>query len=406
MMQLSKSSRTSDYFGRYYTESAIAQLLVEAMQLRSPKKAIDLGAGSGALAGEAYRQWSGTEFITVDIDQAAASAYLPKLHGSTFTHHTADALSESLDIELGIYPGEIDCGLCNPPYIRPRWSKHFGEILEEAGLSQVFPKLGNVPADILFIAQNLRLLGKGGKLGLILSDGLIAGEKHTELRKLLASCHKIERVIELPRRVFRKTDAKAHIVVLSKGTLADRNIQIQKLWENGLLSESISIDPDQARHRLDYSYFEVKNRNFGKKNKRPLKNYGVFIKRGGYSSSQIKTLLFPVFHTTDFDHSSEEVPSRFLLNEIERQTVDRLIAIPGDILVARVGRNLDEKLCYVNKGYVAISDCVFVIRTKRENRKIIFDFISSKAGKTALRSIAHGVGANFITVDSLLRLEI
>lgn len=67
--------------------------------------------------------------------------------------------------------------LCNPPYIRPGWRSHFGQILEDAGLSGVFPHIKCVPADILFIAQNLRFLRPSGKLGLILPDGIIAGEK-------------------------------------------------------------------------------------------------------------------------------------------------------------------------------------------------------------------------------------
>ena len=52
-MQLSHIPKTSDHFGRYYTDSDIASLLIESMALPSPKLALDLGAGGGALVDEA-----------------------------------------------------------------------------------------------------------------------------------------------------------------------------------------------------------------------------------------------------------------------------------------------------------------------------------------------------------------
>ena len=157
-MQLTRIPKTSDYLGRYYTESDTASLLIEAMAMRSPKLAIDLGAGSGMLVGEASRHWKRTAFITVDIDQKAESSALRAIRGSAFTHHTVDALDSSLAEKIGLRYGGVDSGLCNPPYVRPKWCKHFGEILEDAGLSHVIPKIGCIQADVLFIAQTNLLL--------------------------------------------------------------------------------------------------------------------------------------------------------------------------------------------------------------------------------------------------------
>lgn len=405
-MQLSRNSKTSDHFGRYYTESDIASLLIESMAVRSPKLAIDLGAGSGALVGEASRYWESTEFITVDIDQKAESSALRAIRGSTFTHHTADALDSSLAEKIGLRYGGVDSGLCNPPYVRPKWHKHFGEILEDAGLSHVIPKIGCIQADVLFIAQNLRFLRSGGKLGLILPDGAIAGEKYAKLRHTLATTHRIERVIELPRRVFRKTDAKAHIVVLTKHRVVDDDIQVQKLGNNGLLSQPIHISPDSAAVRLDYSYLASQRQTGRRRAGLTLRSITQLVTRGSYSSSQRKELSFPVFHTTDFVDGSAIVPRQFWLTKEVQRTANGVLAQSGDILLARVGRNLEQKVSTVTRETVAVSDCILVLRVEPKYQERVLSYLTSAKGRAALLAASHGVGAAFITMDALQSLEI
>lgn len=405
MMHSPIKTKKSDSFGRYYTQAIVARLLVESMHMKSPKTVIDLGAGGGSLVGEACKHWNNTSFITVDIDKSAGSINLPTLHGQTFTHHVTDALNSKLNTELGINLGEIDCGLCNPPYIKPQWRASFGEILESAGLTQALPQIGNIPADILFIAQNLRLISSGGKLGLILSDGLIAGEKYAKLRNILACTHRIERVIELPRNIFQKTDAKAHILILCKDSESSQNIQIQKLEKNGTLSRSIEIPAESAKQRLDYSYL-INTKKRKKTSSKTLRDLGVTIKRGGFSSSEINRVNFPVFHTTNFIKGMYEIPDNFILSPLQHKLVTKFISNPGDILIARIGRNLTQKICQIKTGHVAISDCIFSIRAPEEYQKIIFEYLSSNEGKAQLESLSHGVGANFITTESILSIQI
>lgn len=406
-MQLSSRTRkTSDNFGRYYTNADIASLLIESMVVHSPKLAIDLGAGSGVLVGEASRYWKRTKFITVDIDLKADSSALRSRRGPKFTHHTADALDSLLGDKIGLRCGDVDSGLCNPPYVRPKWRKHFGEILEDAGLSHVIPRLGCVQADVLFIAQNLRFLRAGGKLGLILPDGVIAGEKYAKLRHTLATTHRLERVIELPRRAFLNTDAKAHIVVLAKQQAVDDDIQVQRLGDNGLLSQPIRLSPDRAAMRLDYSYLASLRQTGRGRAGLALRGITQLITRGSYSSSQRKDLFFPVFHTTDFVDGGAEVPQQFLMTEEAQRVASGVLAQPGDILLARVGRNLEQKVSKVTRGAVAVSDCILVLRVESKYQESALEYLMSAKGRAALLAASHGVGASFITTDAILRLEI
>lgn len=380
---------------------------MSSMDVEKPAVVIDLGAGDGALAGEASRRWNRARFITVDIDQNAASSSLCSKHGAAFSHYVEDALDAHLSARIGLELGAADSALCNPPYIKPKWRKHFAEILEDAGLSGVVPKIGCVPADVLFIAQNLRFLRTGGKLGLILPDGIIAGEKCSRLRQVLASAHRLERVIELPRRVFRDTEAKAHIVVLTKQHSPAGFITVQRLQVDGSLAPPIELPADGAAGRLDYSYLAAQSqtKRFNAKGVQ-LRALIESISRGSYSSAERRSCRFPVFHTTDFSSSTIAVPRSLLLSQSVESQVSGVIARPGDILVARVGRNLEEKVCYVEHGMVALTDCVLRIRTEQRNQAAVLGFLMSDAGRIALRAASHGVGAKFITREALLNLEI
>lgn len=404
-MALATASRYSDPYGRYYTRGGAAEVLVSAMG-RAPKGVvIDLGAGDGALVAEASRRWAGVRFITVDIDQNAGSSRFPEQVNSSFRHHVADALDAQLAQKIGLDVGVAHSALCNPPYIRPRWRSHFGQILEDAGLSGVFPHIKCVPADILFIAQNLRFLRPGGKLGLILPDGIIAGEKCGALRHALTRAHRLERVIELPRRMFHGTEAKAYVVVLTKQGKSADAITLQRLEANGALTGPLDLPTDEAISRLDYSFHcsPAQDASQGR-GRTTLRELGATVTRGFFSSSERSACNFPVFHTTDFKGTG--VPRAFQLSKARAETIDAHFAEPGDILVARVGRNLEEKVAVVERGRVALSDCILRIKVASELHAEVFKFFNSQAGRLALQTASHGVGAKFITRDSLLDMVI
>ena len=399
-MQVQNTSKTSDILGRYYTNSHVGTILVSSMGTISPEFVVDLGAGDGALTTAAAKIWRDATYYTVDIDENARSASLPELLGSSFRHHVGDALSSAIEKELGLDLGSADLAICNPPYIRPRWQKGFASILEDAGLSHLLPKLADMPAEILFIAQNLRFLNSRGRLGLIVPDGVIAGERFARLRNTLATEHCIERVIELPRGIFRKTEAKAHILVMSKSGEGPDEIQVQRLDESGVLSPELKIHREQATGRLDYSFLAG---SMGKKRTKQtsIGDVTISLSRGSFSSSQRAKCDFPVLHTTDLNPAVYLVSQKFSIPTALTKQGQFNLAKPGDILVGRVGRNFEEKVCIVKSGTVAVSDCIFILRVVPEHRNSVFAYLKSGPGREALSFSSHGVGAKFLTIDAL-----
>ena len=401
-MQLEKHSAT-DPFGRYYTNKMVCDVLVKAMNLSMPKVVIDLGVGCGALSTMAAKIWINTEFITVDID----SNINKEIKGVKSTHHVCDVLNSQLHREIGLSLGTVDGAICNPPYTRPAWRSDFVQILEEAGLSKILRSVPFVGADILFVAQNLRFLRPNGRLGLILPDGLISGERFVDFRKNLLTNHSVEQVIELPRRVFEKTDAKAHIVVLTKNGYPKEKIAINRLEFDGTLSNTIFVSSINASHRMDYTYAENQLENYGNA-KFTIRDVCTELVRGQLSSSQVKKSPIKIFHSTNFPvirgQLIPEVPCEFIVKKSDLIHLKTAIAKKGDILICRVGRNLERKVCYVNKGYVALSDCIFRLQVQPRYLKDVLYFLTSSVGEKTLQALSHGVGAKHLSKEDILSI--
>lgn len=399
----------SDPLGRYYTNNTVSQMLARQMDLKNPNLIVDLGTGDGSLSAEAARIWTDAKFLTVDIDSNVSVSGNEHFINVNRTHFKFDALNSDLHHKIGMDLESADGALCNPPYIQSLWRKGFSEILEDAGLSNAFPSIEDAGTDVLFIAQNLRLLRTSGQLGLILPDGIIAGQRHVGFRNTLFKNHKIEQIIELPRRIFRKTDAKAHILILTKGGSTDEFINVNRMREDGSLSQQLQVPIDKAIDRADYSYIEGQKKSTFTGYRKVNELYTT-LTRGQLSSVQVRSSDINIFHSTNFPKISPnkraKTPEKFILEKPPKPSLKTAIAKKGDILICRVGRNLEHKICYVHKGFVAISDCVYKLEVEKKYRIKMLNFLCSNEGKNQLRALTHGVGAKFLSKKDILSLMV
>lgn len=412
---LRRPSTRADAWGRYYTSSQVSRTLVDAMTGVRPKLVLELGAGQGALATAAHMKWRSANYVTVDTDLAARAVLGGLAPKASHVHHAHDALDDELADRIGVPLGSVDVGLCNPPYVRPRWRSSFGRILEDAGLSGALQSVHDAGADLLFIAQNLRLLRQRGKLGLILPDGLITGQKYRGVREVLLRQHRVELVVQLPRRAFAKTEAQTYLLVLSKRGGESQQVLLSQMSDAGEISAPISIPADAAQLRLDYAFHVLSSTTARPGNAQRLtKTVGAFVSdivRGTTSSSEIDLCPVPVFHLGDFPVSGKSltvprVPAEFIQAASRTLALQQThkVARAGDILVARIGRNLHEKVCFLPRGTCVISDCIFAVRAAPEHREMLLAYLLSEDGKAALRASSHGVGAKYLSQSDVLNL--
>lgn len=414
---LMRSGRTSDPWGRYYTSPEVSRSLIERINVPKPKLVLELGSGSGALCAAAATRWQAAQLITVDTDKCLAKGQSADSLGKSaqHIHFVHDALDEDLPNKIGVHLGTVDVAVCNPPYIRPRWRADFGCILEDAGLSGALASLRDAGADLLFLAQNLRLLRRNGKLGLILPDGLITAERFSGVRRALLRQHLIEQVVQLPRGVFKGTEAQTYLAVLSKMAGETDQLTLRQMGPDGQLSPAVDVPQELAAKRMDYTYHAQASSSQRLQDGYRWIQVGdalTDVIRGSICSSEIVGFPTAVFHLGDFAKPDGEnairiVPKRFSLSDSAARTISRNahLAWPGDILLARVGRNLHNRIAMVVHGPCVISDCIFALRATEEHRERLYRFLVSDAGQHTLATSAHGVAARFLSKRNVLEMQ-
>jgi type I restriction enzyme M protein len=398
-------------FGRYYTKPEVGQILVELMLSRQPQGLIDLGVGGGSLALAAARRWSNLNLLTIDVD-ANSGKRLSKLFANEeirrHRHLRTDALEPGLARLVQAEFGEFDAAVCNPPFTTPVWRKGFDEILEESGFSGCMPVLADADSALLFLAQALRLIGRGSTLGIIVPDTLVSGFKYRRFRHELLSRYQVEVVVRLPRNSFLHTEALAHILIIRKGFGSSGSIPLRKIVE-GKLSPTVKlVDVAQATTRLDFDYHA------GTQVASPTNRGGavcllgdlaIEVQRGSVQATAARQAGLPVFHTTEM---TEQLSGRWIdLGAHSRLSGDRKVwAETGDILMARVGRNLERKVLGARSGMAVLTDCVYRISVPPVIAKRVLAQLSSDYGRTWLASRSYGVGAKQLSMVDLLTFPI
>lgn len=373
---------------QYYTQKIYSNLLIESLAIDNPLHALDLGFGSGELLRAARRRWRELSLIGVDIDQvnierANKKKLIQALHVDGFNPNLPEILSEKF--------GDIELLVSNPPYYSRENNSDIRQILKDSGLSEcVSLSRKTIPAEVIFLAQNLRILKPGGELGIILPAGIISGEKWKRLREYLLAVYEVISCTQLPTHSFRNTDAQAFILIIRARDNSCESASIKLRHANH--TAEIIIPLKDAITRADYSYYKS-SISFPEKACYETK---YKLLRGKNSQKALKDNFKHFIHTTNL----QTIPSQLSLpNEPQDGAIN---AEAGDILVARVGRRCLGRVALVHSGSVPISDCVIIVRPKtaKDREEIWARFVCSSA-KQRLLDVSLGVGAKYLTYDAL-----
>jgi len=381
------------HLNQYYTQNIYGDALIQSLSISSPKIALDLGFGAGDLLHAARRRWKDLNLIGVDIDRqniikANSGKLIKTLELNGFELALPQLISEKF--------GSIDLLISNPPYFSCDLNHTNKKILHEIGLLDCISKnLNKIPAELIFLAQNLRLLSKSGELGIILPAGLISGQKWQPIREFLLSNYQVTNVIQLPVDSFKKTDAQTFIITLKH---RDNNVGHVRL-SNTSETSIFNISKSQAILRADYNYYKTAQSLI---NPKIFTNEEFRIFRGNKSHNVLSLSNYEHVHTTHMPTT----PIR--MNLLGNRVVGEKIATTGDILIARVGRRCIGRVAIVETGQAIVSDCIIVISPKNKLiSEAIWNIVSSVDFKNYLVSAAFGVGAKYITykiiMDYLMR---
>lgn len=372
---------------QYYTENIYGDILVKNLSIPSPKIALDLGFGSGSLLHAAKRRWGDLSLIGIDIDSrnlvnANSLKLIQTIELNGFNPLLPDIIKERF--------GDIDLLVCNPPYYSRELDRDAKTILNSVGMLEHIPTYTKkIPAELVFVAQNLRLLSRTGEIGIIVPAGLISGEKWKPIRKFLFSNYCISNVIQLPTCSFRNTDAQTFILTIKHKTQIRENILLSHVQE----LTQLNINIQEAAVRADYTYYQETSK---LENPTYISFSDFDLYRGNKSHNELIKIANKHLHTTNMPSlcAKRRFPNEPLIGAKNTKK--------GDILIARVGRRCLGRVVYVEKGNIPISDCIIGIRPKTTQLgKAIWEMLSSFQCRNYLNQVSLGVSAKYITYKTI-----
>jgi len=384
--------------GQYFTAQPVSDMMVSLFQQDTPNRVIDLGVGHGSLLYAAYNRYNKADFYAADIDKKVISKISERLPFVNALH--IDGLSKGLSKQMKLKIGSVDIAVCNPPYYRLDKTTELKDLFNKVGLKNS-TKLIKFTSDIVFLAQNLQMLKKGGELGIILPDSAFTGHEFVGLREDLLTNHNIRGIVQLPDKIFKKTEARTHILLMEKCGPIQKRIPIYQSDFSGNIGEAVNISADNLLYRMDHSYYVWKELNKYSDDIMTLGDLNVAIKRGHKTKKYLQGKNIPFFHTTSFP---SDIKTK--INLKNSPVFDDVSTEPGDILIARVGKRCIGKVAMVNSGNQVISDCVYRVRAPKKHRSRIFRELISDKGQQWLRIIAHGVCAQVISKRDLLHFPL
>lgn len=355
---------------RDFAASALLRVVNEDMET-APGRVLDLGLGGGALSSAARAVWPDAEIVGVDV---APDATAPE--GTRVRKVVRDALSEDLS-ELGLF----DVVLCNPPYLPLPPDRHVRGDLVGRGRARGM--------EAAFVLRALDLVRSGGRVGLILPEAAASAEAYRDLREILIA-RGLAGVMTLPRGSFVGADPSARLFVLEGGIRRGRSIRLGEVGPEGSIRIRASVSAETAARRCD-----VPTSGSGP----TLAALGADLVRGTLCPGRVKREDVSCVHTTDMPLGGmivlpDATPAPGLTT-----------ARKGDILLARIGRNLHLKTCLVSEGEAPLTDCVFRLRVPEEHRLPVLTALRAGDGEL-LRLAASGTGTRHLTRRGVMEIRI
>lgn len=228
--------------GQFFTPRNVVAMMVNALSPQAGDRIIDPACGSGGFLAYILRYYHSRNernFHLVGIDKdkflsTIAKAYL-SLIGDDWYHVYCDNSLESpdlwkTDVKDNIKCGEFDIVLTNPPFgakipvigkrllsqyqLGNRWQKQ-----NKIRWYKTRYLLDKQAPQVLFIERCLQLLREGGKLGIVLPDGIFGNPSDRYIWEYIASVASVIGVISLPQETFQpSTHTKTSVLFLEKTT--------------------------------------------------------------------------------------------------------------------------------------------------------------------------------------------
>lgn len=288
--------------GQYFTMRPLARFIVAMLEVTQDDYIIDPTVGSGGFLLETLLQvWhridrlfdgqSAAAIQRLKIDFALTHVYGVEVHDvlgrickiNLLLHHDGHTNIESnrscldssfANSRLNPPANRFTCVVGNPPFGAAveegdedkLGSNHLSAFTIAAGLKQI-------ASEQVIVERSIALLEPGGRLGMILPDGLLNNQGSQSncprMRKMIAMQGRIRAIISLPDFAFRKSGAqnKTSILFFEKFSREERERFDQEMetlkQSNDSRSEADTITTAISNAHLDYAAFLAEANHIG-----------------------------------------------------------------------------------------------------------------------------------------------
>lgn len=374
---------------KYYTPKNVAQVMVDLIDYKDPKSAIDICAGSWNLLQEASNKWIGIPLFGIDTDKG--SSFHAPLHATSIFHHM-DGRQFALDCLKK--ERKFSVVLANPP---------FGKSIEKEkelflGLpgSETLSIRALTRIESTMILANLSLIEENGYLGVIVPSTLVDGNWAQCLRLYISKWFQVCSIIKLPDNIFGRDISTSMLII--------RNQRPNKNRYTKSINAEVAINDLIFKSEKDIEYDSIRQGKWTRIFNPTFREPDLEIYRGGVSSSLLqKKGKGVVLHSTDVAQIrlSSWTGTRYLDNyEVTYSKVRNVKK--GDIVVIRVGRNCGKAALINFSHELPASDCIIILRqANHDKQKRLWSFLNSDEFHRDLCELRKGVSTFYLTANSL-----
>ena len=224
--------------GQFFTPRNIVQMMIEGIDLKSGETILDPACGSGGFLANSYLYLDRIKAKKIDILGIEKDLFLAKIARTYLTilsNNPSSVFCEnSLEVPTNWKNGaqrqikfnSIDVILTNPPF-GAKIPVVGEKILKQYELSKVIDRnqrqskvkyLSKQAPQVLFIERCIQLLRPGGRLGIVLPEGIFGNPSDKYIWEYLDSVASIEAVVSLAQEAFQpSTHTKTSVLFLTKG---------------------------------------------------------------------------------------------------------------------------------------------------------------------------------------------
>ncbi len=228
--------------GQFFTPQNVVNMMVDVLQIKEGEKIIDPACGSGGFLVSVLKKNKSVNIDGIDKDNYLAkicNTYLTILGGKNHSIFCENSLeiqdNWSKDTQKVIKDNKYDVVITNPPFgakipivgeeiltsyqLGHYWKqkKDGWEILNKVRDKQ--------PPQILFIEKCLNLLKEGGRMGIVLPEGIFGNPSDRYIWEYLNSVSDIFGIVSLNQETFQpSTHTKTSVLFLRKRNVSKKKI--------------------------------------------------------------------------------------------------------------------------------------------------------------------------------------